>query len=120
LLDSDFATLAQLATSAGDALFRVQRIFSAPYDFAVLPHMIEKWAYTFSTVVNFLVRSALAALVVMAVVLAMQAAGGQPLDAERAAAQTLASPLTFAVVALLGLLHARIILFRLADHKAEN
>jgi ubiquinone biosynthesis protein len=120
LLDSDFGTLSQLATSAGDALFRLQRIFSAPYDFAVLPHTIEKWAYTFSTVVSFLVRSVLAALVVMAFMLAVQAASGQPLDTERTAVQTLVSPLTFAIVALLALLHARIILFRLADHKAED
>jgi hypothetical protein len=65
--DSDYATIEALSATAGEGLYRLRRLFSAPHDFLQLPYAIEKSVFTVMTALKFAVRAALLTAVLSAV-----------------------------------------------------
>jgi hypothetical protein len=43
-------------TIGNNLLFRARRVLPLPYDFSVLPFMVEKWIFAVMMIIRFLVR----------------------------------------------------------------
>jgi len=112
---ADFELLDTLASTGSGLLFRLQRLFAAPYDFTVVPFVVGKWVYLLLTVIRFSLRGlAVTALAALSVV-ALQVLTGQFIAPETALQQVLANPLYELLIWLLALAHVRMIVFRLSD-----
>jgi hypothetical protein len=120
LTASDFKTWQTVSATANDLLFRLQRILAAPHDFEVVPLTIEKWAFIFITLIQFFARSAALALAGVILVLGYNVATGRAIALADSWQPVIASGLFLITIALLALLHVRLILFRLGDHSRER
>jgi len=100
-------------------IFRVQRLFAAPYDFAVLPFVIEKWIYVALMIIRFVVQCTLIGVLAVGLTVAARAAQGQNALLWESILQVAQSPIYLAAVALLAIIHIRLILFRLGEKTAE-
>jgi ubiquinone biosynthesis protein len=115
LTDSDYASLEAVASTASEGLYRLRRLFTAPYDFLQLPYAIEKWVFTVMTLVQFVVRATLLTAALTGVMLAVSALTGSRIDASAALDGALTNRLYQFAVLVLGLVHLRLVLFRMAD-----
>jgi predicted unusual protein kinase regulating ubiquinone biosynthesis (AarF/ABC1/UbiB family) len=115
LQGADYVLLEKLLSTGDDLIFRAQRLMSVPYDFAVLPFMVEKWIFTTLTVVRFLVRTLIITALGVGIVAGVAALNRQPIPVGDALVQAVNSVPYVVVIALLALLHIRLILFRLGD-----
>jgi ubiquinone biosynthesis protein len=120
LTASDFMTFQTVATTANDLLFRLQRILAVPHDFAVVPLTIEKWVFVLITAIRFLAGSAALALAGVVLALSYNAATGQSLAIDASWQLVMTNGLFLIAIALLALLHVRLILFRLGDRGREG
>lgn len=111
LTDRDYVALNTLLETGSELVFKAQRLMSVPYDFAVLPFMVEKWSHTAMMIVRFVVRAAL----VTGVGLGILALTQPEFVLERALNQVITHPLYGAVIIILLLQHLRLIWFRLGD-----
>lgn len=111
LTDRDYVALNTLLETGSELVFKAQRLMSVPYDFAVLPFMVEKWSHTAMMIVRFVVRVAL----VTAVGLALVALTQTEFVLESAFNQVVSHPLYLVVIVILLLQHLRLIWFRLGD-----
>jgi ubiquinone biosynthesis protein len=112
---SDYEMFEQALAVGGDLLFRTQRLLSLPYDFAVLPFMVEKWIFVVMMVIRFVARAALVTALGVGVVMGLTALNQQPVILETALEQVVQSIPYLVIVVLLALQHIRLILFRLED-----
>jgi predicted unusual protein kinase regulating ubiquinone biosynthesis (AarF/ABC1/UbiB family) len=115
LTGSDFLMLAQASKTWGDFMFRAQRLLNTPYDFAIVPYTIEKWTFTLMTVIQFLLRGALFTGVCAAVVAGFRLANQQALDFADILQTVVSHTGYLVVIALVFLLHIRLLMFRLGD-----
>ena len=115
LTDSDYASLETLASTASEALYRVRRLFTAPYDFLQLPYAIEKWVFTAMTVVKFAVRATLVTAAFTGVALAMSVLTGNPMDPGGALGAAVTNLWYQLAILALVVVHLRLVLFRMAD-----
>lgn len=115
LQGSDYEMLEQVVDLTTDLLFRAQRLFSLPYDFAILPFMVEKWIFSIMMVIRFIIRTVIVALLGIGLVLGVSTLAQQPITFEEALQQVVRHGAFIAIVVFLFLLHIRLILFRLGD-----
>jgi ubiquinone biosynthesis protein len=115
LTAQNFATLEKATTTANDLLFRLQRVLSVPYDFAVISLTVEKWVVTLVTVLKLMVSSAVLTVVCAALVIVSGVLAGQNVEIQDSLRQVAASRWYQVALIVLALLHVRVILFRLAD-----
>jgi len=115
LTDSDYAGLEAVAATANEGLYRLRRLFTAPYDFLQLPYAIEKGVYTFMMILKFFVRWVLLTAALTVASLIAHAISGESVDPSTAFQGVLAN--RWYQIAILGLaaFHVRLILFRMAD-----
>jgi hypothetical protein len=92
LTGSDYATLEAIGQTAGEGLYRLRRLFTAPHDFLQLPYAIEKSVFTVMTAVKAIVRVAVLTAGLAAVDVGVRWLFGQPLAPDAAAREVLASP----------------------------
>jgi ubiquinone biosynthesis protein len=109
----DFQQIEQTATTFNSLLFRLQRLFSAPYDFTVLPFVIEKWIFVAVTVIRFVSQSLIVTGLAAGIGLASEALQGQPLALAETLQRVVQNPIYLVVISALAILHVRLILFRL-------
>jgi hypothetical protein len=115
LSGGDYQMLAQAGKTWGDFMFRAQRLLNTPYDFAIVPYTIEKWTFTLMTIIGFLLRAALFTGICVAAVIGVRLANQQGVDFADIL-QTVVSHAGYLIVmVLLGLLHIRLLMFRLGD-----
>lgn len=112
---SDFATLQAVATTAEDLVFRAQRILSAPYDFAVVPYVIEKGVFVSMTLLRFATLSGLIAAAGIGIAAAVRASSGGGFDLAGTARAVVTSWPYLVAVGAIALIHLRRITFRLND-----
>ena len=119
-LDSiDFQRVERTMNTVNGLVFRVQRLLSVPYDFAVLPFLVEKWIYAAMMVVRFFVRSVLITGLVVGVDVVSKMAQGQNALILESLQRVIQSPIYPIIIAFLAITHIRIIWFRLA-HKTQK
>jgi predicted unusual protein kinase regulating ubiquinone biosynthesis (AarF/ABC1/UbiB family) len=116
----DFQQIERMTKNISSLVFRAERLFSAPYDFAMLPYMVEKWGYVLLNVFKFLGRSIAVTGIGAAGVLIYQWYGNQPLDLMGALRGVITHPVTIGIYALLGILHSRLILFRMGEKTTNS
>jgi predicted unusual protein kinase regulating ubiquinone biosynthesis (AarF/ABC1/UbiB family) len=115
LTNSDYAGLEAVAATANEGLYRLRRLFTAPHDFLQLPYAIEKGMYTFMMILKFGVRWLVLTAALTLLSLAAHAIAGESIDPQTALQQVLSNRWYQLAVLLLGAIHVRLILFRLAD-----
>jgi ubiquinone biosynthesis protein len=115
LTGADFEMLDRLASTGSGLLFRLQRLFAAPYDFTVVTFVVGKWIYLLSTVIRFVLRGLAVTAVAVLIAVALQALTGQLIALEYTLQQVVANRMYELVIGLLALVHLRMILFRLND-----
>lgn len=115
LQGSDYEMLEQLIGVGGDLLFRAQRLFSVPYDFAILPFMVEKWIFSVMMVIRFIIRSVSVTLISIGLVLGVNRVAEQSVTFDEALQQVARNNVYLAIMVILFVLHIRLILFRLGD-----
>jgi ubiquinone biosynthesis protein len=120
LSGADFATLDTLASTGSSLLFRLQRLFAAPYDFTVVTFVVEKWIYVLMTVIRFVLRGLAVTVAALLVAVVLQAMAAQAVTPTDALQQVLASRWYQVVIGLLVLVHLRMILFRLSDRTRKQ
>ena len=113
--DSDYATIEAISATAGEGLYRLRRLFSAPHDFLQLPYAIEKWVFTVMTGLKLAVRAALLTAVLTAVSLGAHWLIGEPLDPLSALQGVLINPWYQVALLAVAAVHLRLILSRMAD-----
>lgn len=116
----DFELLDQLSATGSGLLFRLQRLFAAPYDFTVVTFVVEKWSYVLISILRFALRGAAVSAAALLIALLYQAMAGQPLDAAAAWPQVAANRWYEAAIGLLALVQLRLILFRLNDRTRDR
>jgi len=116
----DFQHIGRLAGTFNDLVFRLQRLFSAPYDFAVLPFIVEKWVSVLTNVIRFLTRTAFVTGLGIALDAGLRGLAGQPLDMAGSFSRVIMHPAYLGVVALLALIHTRLVLFRVGEKTVER
>ncbi len=112
---SDFETLEKVTSAGNVLLFRLQRLFAAPYDFTIGMYGVEKWIFMLMTILQFAVRGAILTALGIALILGVQALTGQAISVSIAARQVITVWWYWCAVALLALVHLRRIRFRLGD-----
>jgi predicted unusual protein kinase regulating ubiquinone biosynthesis (AarF/ABC1/UbiB family) len=115
LTNSDYAGLEAVAATANEGLYRLRRLFTAPHDFLELPYAIEKGVYTFMTILKFGVRWLLLTGALTIASLAVHAISGESIDPSTALQGVLSNRWYQIAVLVLGAIHVRLILFRMAD-----
>lgn len=115
LSGDDYEAIGQLFTTGRDLLFRAQRLLSLPYDFAVVPFVIEKWIFAVITVIRLMARIGLLTALGVGIVAAGQVVNQQPIALETALREVTSSALFMALALILVVVHIRAILFRLSD-----
>jgi ubiquinone biosynthesis protein len=110
--DQDYVTLENLLETGGELMFKAQRLMSIPYDFAVLPFVVEKWSHTAMMLTRFFVRAAIVTALGVGIVALTQP---QDFTLENALKQVMTYPLYLVIVAWLVFQHSRLIWFRLGD-----
>ncbi|MFN8372173.1 MAG: AarF/ABC1/UbiB kinase family protein [Anaerolineae bacterium] len=115
LTGGDFLALGVMGKTWGDFMFRAQRLLSTPYDFAIVPYTIEKWTFTFMTIIGFVLRAGLVTAAGVGVVAAVQAAQQQPFELNAALQSVASSGVYVFIMVVLALLHLRVLMFRLND-----
>jgi hypothetical protein len=113
--DSDYATLETIGATANEGLYRIRRLFTAPYDFLQLPYAIEKGVYTVMTVVKLAVNVALLTAALTAVIVGANTLTGEPLEAAQAFSAVVGNPWYQVGVLAIAAVHLRMILARMAD-----
>ena len=113
--DSDYATIEAISATAGEGLYRLRRLFSAPHDFLQLPYAIEKWVFTVMTGLKLAVRAALLTAVLTAVSLGAHWLIGEPRDPLSALQGVLINPWYQVALLAVAAVHLRLILSRMAD-----
>ena len=113
--DSDYASLEALASTANEGLYRLRRLFTAPYDFLQLPYAIEKWVFTVMLLVQLAVRATLVTAGITGVLLGVSYLLGSPLDAATALGAVVTNPWYRLALLALVVVHLRLVLFRMAD-----
>jgi hypothetical protein len=88
---------------------------AVPYDFAVITLTIEKWVVTLITLLKFVVYVTILTGLGLLVVIGFQAAAGQSVVLKDSLQLVFANRLYQVALAVLALLHVRLIMFRLAD-----
>ncbi|NWF69880.1 MAG: AarF/ABC1/UbiB kinase family protein [Chloroflexi bacterium] len=119
LTGGDYMALAQAGKTWNDFMFRAQRLLTTPYDFAIVPYTIEKWTFTLMTAIRFGMRTALFTLVCAGLAAGLMALRGEGVELARVGATVVGQAWYWAIVALLGVMHMRLIFFRLGD-KTRN
>jgi predicted unusual protein kinase regulating ubiquinone biosynthesis (AarF/ABC1/UbiB family) len=120
LQGSDYETIRTVASTAQDLVFRAQRILSAPYDFAVVPYVIEKGVFVSMTLLRFVTIAVLLAAAGIGLTAATRAWSGAPIDLRATARAVVTSFPYLLLVAASGLIHLRRITFRLGDKIRET
>jgi ubiquinone biosynthesis protein len=115
LTGGDYMTMAQLLKTGGDLMFRAQRLLNVPYDFAIVPYTIEKWTFTFMTLIGFLVRVGVFTGLCVAGVALWQTFNRQAVDLTTVLQGVLTNGGYWIVITVLSLLHLRTLMFRLGD-----
>jgi ubiquinone biosynthesis protein len=115
LTGSDFMMLGQMGKTWSDFLFRAQRLLTVPYDFAIVPYTIEKWTFTFMTLISFLVRGGVFTAMWVGGGAVWQSMNGHPLDLSAVLQSIFGNGIYWFVIAILSLLHLRMLMFRLGD-----
>jgi predicted unusual protein kinase regulating ubiquinone biosynthesis (AarF/ABC1/UbiB family) len=120
LSGTDFEAIGKLATTGSDLLFRLRRIFTAPYDFTLTSYVIEKWVFTLIMLLRFGIRSLIftAALTLLNMVTFWLVA--QPTSLSLALSQTLNSRFYQICLFVLLVIHLRRLLFRLGERTPEG
>jgi hypothetical protein len=109
----DFEQIEQTATTFSSLLFRLQRLFSAPYDFTVLPFVIEKWIFVAMMVIRFFTQGLVVTGLAIGIGLAADWLPGRPIVVAETVRQVSEYPVYWVVIAALAIVHIRLILFRL-------
>lgn len=120
LTGAEYEVVGQMLDTGGELLFRIQRLLAVPYDFAILPFQVEKWIFTASTVLQFLLRAALITLVGMGIAAGIKAINGQAIVFDQIWQAVIIHPLYLVVVAVLLMLNIRVILFRWGDKTRQE
>jgi predicted unusual protein kinase regulating ubiquinone biosynthesis (AarF/ABC1/UbiB family) len=115
LADSEIGAVESIAATFNDLLFRVQRILSVPYDFAVIRLTVEKWVYTVVTLGQLLLRAIMLTGLFGGIIVMYRVLNGQPLIVDDILAQIVSSRLYWFCLIFITLLQVRVLLFRLAD-----
>ena len=109
----DFGQIEQTANTFNGLLFRLQRLFSAPYDFTVLPFVIEKWIFVAMMVIRFVTQSLVVTGLAVGIGLIAELLQRRPIAAAETVRQVIEHPVYWIVIAVLAIVHIRLILFRL-------
>jgi predicted unusual protein kinase regulating ubiquinone biosynthesis (AarF/ABC1/UbiB family) len=115
LQGSDYELLEQALTIGNDLLFRAQRVLSLPYDFAVLPFMVEKWIFVVMMAMRFLVRAAIVTVLAVGVMIGFTDLNRESVTPTAALQEVVRSVPYLVILAFVALQHIRLILFRLGD-----
>lgn len=120
LQGTDYETIRTVASTAQDLVFRAQRILSAPYDFAVVPFVIEKGVFVSMTLLRFVTIAVLLAAAGIGFTAARQAWSGAAIDLRATTGAVLTSFPYLLLVTVAGLIHLRRITYRLGDKIRES
>jgi hypothetical protein len=115
ITDADFLALNQLSTTGSTLLYRLRRLFAGPYDFAIPSFTIEKKVFIWLMILRFALRIGLFIAVAVGVAVGMHAAMGDPMPLENGVRQVVISRWFQIGVALLALIHVRLIWYRLRE-----
>jgi len=108
-------TVKQVAETGNELMFRAQRLMSVPYDFAVVPYVVEKWIFTVMQVIYWIVRVLLITAIGTCLVAGIQLLQNQPIQWDQNLHAVLSSPLYAIALLLVTLLSIRVIMFRLGE-----
>jgi ubiquinone biosynthesis protein len=109
----DFEQIEQTATTFNSLLFRLQRLFSAPYDFTVLPFVIEKWIFVAMMVIRVFTQGLAVTALAAGIAIASDLLQGRQIAITETLRQVIQNPVYLIVLAALAILHIRLIGFRL-------
>jgi hypothetical protein len=116
----DFQWAKRTANTVNDLIFRVQRLLSAPYDFAILPFTIEKWIYVTMQAIRFVARGAFISGIWLGVDLLLKVFGGQAGSLAESFLQMVRHPVYAILILLLAVIHIRLIMFRLGQKTQDG
>jgi len=108
-------TVGEIAETGSELMFRAQRLMSVPYDFAVVPYMVEKWIFMLMQVINWIVRVVLVTAVGISIVAGIEFLQNQPINWEQNFHTVVSSPIYAVVLLVVTLLAIRVIMFRLGE-----
>jgi hypothetical protein len=115
--DSDYATLERLGGLVRDGAYRLERLFAVPREFFRVPYTIEKGVFVSLVLLQFLVRLLALTLGLGLVVLLGASFAGQPTDPGLALITVLENSAYRFAVAVLGAVHLRVIMLRMAQQR---
>jgi len=117
---TDVEAMANLSRTGNDLLYRVQRLFAAPYDFTMVSYGIEKWVFTLIMLIRLAVRIMLLTVAGMAVGMIGLWLNAEPVKLDLIFNQTLNNHLFRLGVVILVLVHLRLLWFRLGDRARQD
>lgn len=117
---ADFMTLTELARTGNRLLYRLRRLFAAPYDFATGTYAIEKGAYLLLMFLRFGIRITLFVAIAVGIVVGMHAAMGDPMPLENGVRQVVTSRWFQISVGLIASIHLRLIWYRLSEMTTDE
>ncbi|MEO8395066.1 MAG: AarF/ABC1/UbiB kinase family protein, partial [Chloroflexota bacterium] len=108
-------TFGELAKTGSDLMFRAQRLMSVPYDFAVVPYMVEKWIFTAMEIIRWIFRLVLVTVLGIGLGVGVQILREQPITLDEDIHAVLTSPIYVVALLLVSLVSIRVIMFRLGE-----
>jgi len=115
-LDSiDFQQVERTMNTVNGLVFRLRRLLSVPYDFAILPFLVEKWIYAAMMVIRFFVRSVLITGLAVGVDVVSKMAQEQNVLISESLEHVIQSPIYQIIIVFLAIIHIRLIWFRLTQ-----
>jgi hypothetical protein len=112
---ADYALVERLGRLLGDGLHRIHRVLSVPHDFLQLPFAIEKSIFSVLTVIRFGVRVAALTAVLVGAVVGLGWLIGRPIELYEAFQAVVGNVGFQLLVLVMGILHLRVLMFRMAD-----
>jgi ubiquinone biosynthesis protein len=120
LKNIDFEQVERLGQTFNGLVFRLQRLFSAPYDFAMLPFVIEKWVYVSMSVLRLFLKASLLTVGGLALGWGLHQAADASTSLVTLASWLVRQPGYLLLLAGLLLIHIRQVLYRLGDKIPES
>ncbi len=109
----DFHQVGRTVSTFNNLIFRVQRLLSVPYDFTMLPFVIEKWIYMAMMVIRFFTQGILITGLAVGVDVLLKLIQGRNILISETLRAVVQSPIYQIIVIFLVITHVRLILFRL-------
>ena len=113
-------TVRQVAETGNELMFRAQRLMSVPYDFAVVPYVVEKWIFIVMQAIRLVLRVLVVTALGVGVGAINELARNEPIVWEQHFNAVITSPVYATIILLLSLLSLRIMMFRLSEKTRLN